>query len=293
MKHRTMIGALGIAGAATLALAPSAFAHPNLQVATKVSCSGINYGVSGIDQGTSVSVTLTRIVNGQKTTETVGWPSTQQGKTWPVAPGFQGSILSSITSEGKTASDYQTLACRQPVPPPIPPKPPELVPPPPPPTCAELFRLYPKAGPVRVREWQNITGEVCTPPKPPLPPPDRPPRVCAKPTTLRIVQQQTGTFYLNTYPLRVRIRNMTGARTPAGALVLTDSGLQNFVAPDGSRTERLVVPVGPMRRGQTRVVNRTMGFVGVEAFKEVFTTYATFHVQGRVCGYALDRAFEG
>jgi hypothetical protein len=150
---------------------------------------------------------------------------------------------------------------------------------------------YPLAGKARIRSWEEITGESCLV-TPPTPPPTPPAKVCERPAKLRIIQQQKGTFYTETYPLGIIIGNTTGAATPRGALILSDAGLQNFVAPDGSRVERLVVPVGPMRKGQVRKIDRTMGFVGPAAFRKVFTTYATFHVNGRICGYALDRAFE-
>jgi hypothetical protein len=153
---------------------------------------------------------------------------------------------------------------------------------------------YPLAGKARIRSWEAITGESCLVTTPPTTPPVRiVPGVCERPAKLRIIQQQKGTFYTETYPLRVIIGNTTGAATPRGALIVRDAGLQNFVAPNGSRAERLVIPIGPMRKGQVRVVVRRMGFVGPAAYLEVFTTYATFYVKGRVCGHALDRAFEG
>jgi len=218
------------------------------------------------------------------------------GSAWSELPCGETEETAHTCAPGEVARDG-TVPNPAPSPAPVPPTP-ELppaavvppavvVPPPTPvPTCAELRARYPKAGRRRQINWGCAV--------PPTPPPPRSKHeVCERPATLRIVQQQKGTTWTETYPLGVVIRNTTGARTPAGALVLTDSGLQNFVAPNGGRTERLVIPVGPMRRGQARVVDRTMGFVGVEAFREVFTTYATFHVNGRVCGYAMDKAFEG
>jgi hypothetical protein len=288
MRHRSLtLGALGLAAAGAAALAPQAVAWP-----ASATCTGIELHEDGTHSYVIKAPNGAELASGTYTDESGVIPITVPSDAKKVR----------VIYDGKTAEDYPVTGapCEKPPPPPVtppvnvPPGPHPLTPttPPPPPTCSDLLALYPKAGKARIRSWEAITGESCLTTTPP-PPPPRKRQVCERPAKLRIVQQQTGTFYTQTYPLRVIIANTTGAATPKGALVLTDSGLQNFVAPDGSRTERLVVPVGPMRKGQVRSVERTMGFVGVEAFREVFTTYATFHVRGRICGYALDRAFEG
>jgi hypothetical protein len=301
MKHRTTLGLIGATCAGAAILAPQALGHPNLNVAPQVACPSPlgsagpagAYTPTGIDASGPVRFDWKLTATGQAdqgTSATLGQQANGQLQEAGTLPGgFAGTAQVTVRAEGKTYRTPATsLDCRAPE---QPPKPPETTPPgaPPPtaPTCEELVARYPKAGPRRRAEWG------C--PAPPIhvtPPPRRAP-VCAKPARLRIVQQQKGTFYTETYPLAVVIRNTTGAATPRGALVLTDTGLQNFVKPGGGRTERLVVPVGPMHKGQVRTVRRRMGFVGVEAFKRVFTTYATLHVRGRVCGLASDRAFEG
>lgn len=293
MRHRYLMGALGLAAAAPLALAGTASAHPNLEIRPAVTCAGASFTATGVEGGNVTAASHLELTNQANQDRTTILTPADNGVAKPagtVPTSFVGHYFLRVSAEGQTTSVQGDLDCRPSLPPPSNFTPPP--PPPPPPTCGELRRLYPKAGPARVRSWEQITGVKCTVTPPPPPPPGRV-RYCEHPAKLRIVQQQTGTFYTQTYPLRIIIANTTGAATPAGALVLTDSGLQNFVAPDGSRTERLVVPVGPMRNGGKRVIDRTMGFVGVEAFREVFTTYATFHVNGRVCGYTLDRAFEG
>jgi hypothetical protein len=179
--------------------------------------------------------------------------------------------------EGCTGT-LENPICPPPPPPPPPPTPPTVVPPPVP--LPEPVVVPPPITPVT------------PPPVTRRPPQNRSKPFCERPAKLRIVQQQKGTLYTETYPLKVIIGNTTGAVVPRGALILSDAGLQNFVTRSGSRVERLVVPVGPMRKGQVREVDREMGFVGPAAYLKVFTTYAKFVVKGRVCGYALDRAFE-
>lgn len=293
MRKRTIAGALGVAVmiGGGIAAVPAA-AHPNLAVDTSVSCAGIDYGVTGIDQGTSVSVKTFHQVNGFQNFTTYTWSDTSAPSVHVNLPAqYQGQIVtltSTIESEGKTdQAGPVTLDCRVPPAPPAtttPPPPSSATPPPP--TCGELRERYPKAG---VRFWRS---HGCKPPTAARSIRNKP-EVCKAPATLAIDQQQKGTFYTQIYPLAVTIRNTTGATTPKAALILTDSGLQNFVGPNGERTERLVIPVGPMRRGQVRRVERMMGFVGVEAFKAVFTTRAQFMVNGRRCGFTSDKAFEG
>lgn len=287
-RTRLTLGGLALAGAASLALAGTASAHPNLAVDTSVSCSGFDFNVTGVDQGTSVTVNTSRTVNGETFTATLNWDYRSGTRHVTLPADFVGTVSSTIESEGKRDEAGGVLDCRTPAPPPpsITPPPPGTPPGTPPPSCGELRVKYPRAG---VKFWRDHN---CTPPKPP-PPPRRKREVCRMPATLHVVQPQRGTIYFETYPIAVSIRNTTGAPTPEGALILTDSGLQNFVTESGDRTQRLVVPIGSMRKGQRRIFRGTMGFVGPEAFKAYFTTHVTFMVNGRRCGSDHDVAFEG
>lgn len=279
-KRRTTIGLLGATCAGAAILAPSAFAHPNLNVTPVVSCEGASFSATGIDSSGPVDFKSTLIAD-TVTARSYRLSNSANGvaqDAGSLPAQYVGNAQLTVSAEGKTyTTGVVPLNCAPP---------PPTTPPPAPPATCEYLKGH-GAGPNAYRRAGYPINCVERPPRKKRSP------VCETPATLRIFQQQKGTFYTETYPLAVVIRNTTGAATPRGALVLTDSGLQNFVKPRGGRTERLVVPVGPMRKGQVRTVRRRMGFVGVEAFKRVFTTYATFHVAGRVCGLASDRAFEG
>lgn len=292
-KRKTTIGLIGAIGVGAAILAPQAMAHPNLNVAPVVACEGASFTPTGIDSSGPVDFKSTLIA------DTVTARSYRLGKAangiaqdaGSLPAQYVGGAQLTVTAEGKTyTTGVVPLDCRTPPPPEqattTPPPPPVTTPPP---TCAELVAKYPKAGPKRRATWGCQTPPVKVVP----PPPKRHPKVCEAPARLAIVQQQTGTFYTEVYPLAVVIRNTTGAATPRGALVLTDTGLQNFVTAGGSRTERLVVPVPAMRKGGRHTFRGTMGFVGPEAFQRYFTTYARFVVQGKSCGRAMDRAYEG
>lgn len=292
-RMKTIAGALGVAAIVGGGVATTANAHPNLTVNPTVSCVGGAYTPNGIDQSGDVRFDWKLTTKTGTSPDVVQADSDYLGQSangrsqdaGTLPPQFFGTAKVDVTAEGKTyTTGVKILDCRTPPPPVTTPPPPQNITTPPP-TCAELIAHRPRYGKRRLIDLGCMKQ---TPP-----PPRRKREVCEAPTTLRIIQQQSGTFYTQTYPLRVTIRNTTGAVTPKGALIITDSGLQNFVAPNGSRTERLVVPVGAMRRGQTRVIDRTMGFVGVEAFQAYFTTRAQFMVAGRRCGFTSDRAFEG